>query len=208
MKNILLISGLVLFLFVLLFSCDKGEDPPPPPDETTNYCDCENSASPMTVVVSSAPTMAYIRLKEDAYGANNFYMYELDNTSNGFFYKGTTTPVEKKIEDKNWEVPGSYLWAAGRAGTDGHDPLVPVTGNEFIYPYLPWTPGNIAWKSSNGVINDKTEEEPKLDTQAPTLKDGHWYLARMVMGFSVNGKFNFATHCYQRIFKFERGTYE
>jgi len=207
MKNQAFIFAFVISFAISVISCEESETPPPPP-ETINYCDCESSDFPMTVVVSSAPVSAFIRLKDGAYGANNLFIYELDSTDAGFVYKGTDTHVEKEIEEKNWIAPPSYLWAAGRAGTDGYDPLVPVVGNEFRYPYLPWTPGNVAWESSNGVTNDNTEDLPKLDPEAPDLKESHWYLARMVMGYSVNGKFNFASHCFQRIFKFERGTYE
>ena len=109
---------LLLFLiaFVLLKGC--GEEDPPPPKEPT-FCNCLSSETPMTVVISSAPKMAFIRISDNSYGANNFYMYELDSTANGFTYKGTEIPIETKIETENWKVPSGYLWAAGRAGRAG-----------------------------------------------------------------------------------------
>jgi len=229
MNSIISIKKLVALLIIglsLLFltACEK-EDPPPPPPQPTSYCNCESSSTPMTVVVSSAPVMIFARLTSNAYGANNFYLYELDSTSNGFVYKGTQTVVETKIVTKNWDLPLGYKWAAGRAGLDGEDPYIPVVTDEFIYPYLPWTSGTASWTSSNSISNDKTtcpsgnhnnyslpycnglDGKHQLDHLAPLPQAGKWYLARMVMGYSVNNKFNFTTACYQRVFKFETGVY-
>ena len=180
MKNLILIIGL---LFITLTSCDTTDDPPPivPP---VGDCDCVA----MTVVVSSAPSNAFIRMADDAYGANNFFMHEIENTSDGYVYAGTTIKVETKIPKKNWIVP-PYLWAAGRAKTDGLDPFAPTAAEYFEYGKLP----REGWTGSDNV---------------PALKDGKMYLARMVMGYSINDKFNVLSHCYQRIFKFERGIYE
>ncbi|MCK5277795.1 MAG: hypothetical protein KAK04_04640 [Cyclobacteriaceae bacterium] len=177
-----------LLLIIAFIGCDTVDDPDPDIIPPSDYCNCEDSNSFMTVVVSSAPQDAYIRLSDGAYGANNFFMHALDKTASGYNYKGTDNVVETKIPDENWEVP-SYLWAAGRAKTDGLDPFAPTAAEYFQYGVLPRT----GWTSSGN---------------APPLVDGEWYLVRMVMGYSVNDKFNFASHCYQRVFKFERGTYE
>lgn len=177
-----------LFLIIAFIGCDTVDDPDPDTIPASDYCNCEDSNSFMTVVVSSAPQEAFIRLSDGAYGANNFFMHALDKTPSGYNYKGTNDAVETKIPDKNWEIP-SNLWSAGRAKTDGLDPFAPTAAEYFQYGVLPGT----GWTSSGN---------------APPLVDGEWYLARMVMGYSVNNKFNLATHCYQRVFKFERGTYE
>jgi hypothetical protein len=180
MKNIILIIGM---LFITLTGCDTTDDPPP---IITSTGDCNCVA--MTVVVSSAPTNAYIRMADGAYGANNFFMHEIENTSDGYVYAGTTIKVETKISKKNWDVPPS-LWSAGRAKTDGLDPFAPTAAEYFQYGVLP----REGWTASGN---------------APALKDDGWYLARMVMGYSINNKFNVLSHCYQRIFQFKRGIYE
>lgn len=226
MKKTLFIFGVLLGTSIFLSSCDKTVDPPPDdPPPTTTYCNCNSTDEPMTIIVSSAPEMVFIRLDPDAYGANNVYFYELDETENGFVYHGTQTTIETKIPTKNWNVPSGYIWAAGRAGMDGYDPYVPVITDELIYPYLPWTPGFASWESNYGTINDKTtcpdsnhnnywlplcgglDGKHQLDHKAPQLVTGKWYLARMVMGYNINGVYNVTNACYQRVFKFERGTY-
>jgi len=214
-----------VILFVTIAGCKK-EEPPGGGGGSVSYCNCKATNTPMTVVVSSAPKMIFVRLDSSSYGANNFYLYELDSTANGFVYAGTQTAVEQKIATKNWEVPSGYLWAAGRAGLDGLDPYVPVIGEEFIYPYLPWTGGTATWSSSNNIENDKTtcpsgnhnnyplpycnglNGKHQLDHLAPLPQDGKWYLARMVMGYDVNNLFTTTNACYQRIFKFETGVYD
>jgi|GEM_PF-4680312 len=225
MKKILIFSSFLFGIIFLLTSCKKNEDPPDDGGTTTSYCECESTSYPMTVIVSSAPEMVFIRLAPDSYGANNVFFYALDSTANGFVYHGTTTPIETKILAKNWDVPAGFIWAAGRAGMDGYDPYVPVINDELIYPYLPWSAGVSTWESSNGIANDKNtcpdgnntnywaplcaglDGKHQLDYLAPQLTPGNWYLARMVMGYNINGSFNFTSSCYQRIFKFERGTY-
>jgi len=183
MKIILIILiGLVTLIFT---SCNKTEEPPPPPQ--TSYCNCEDPASFMTVVVSSAPTNAYIRLSDGAYGANNFFMYELTKTTEGFIYSSTSKIIETKIQTKNWVVP-PYIWSAGRAKTDGKDPFAPTASEYFEYGVLPLE----GWTESG---------------QAPALIADGYYLARMVMGYSINETFNVVTHCYQRVFQFKRGVY-
>ena len=140
-------------------------------------------------------------------------------------YKGKTTVVETKVLKQNWNIPVGYLWSAGRAGTDGYDPYKPNIGDEFIYPYLPWSEGMASWSSMNGISNDKTtcplgnhnnywaplcngkDGKHQLDPFAPQLESGKWYLVRMAMGYSVNGKFNTVSSCYQKIFKFKTGVY-
>lgn len=175
--------AILMVSLIFIFSCDTTDDPPPivPP---VNECDCVA----MTVVVSSPPTNAFIRMADGTYGANNFFMHEIENTSDGYVYADTRKKVETKISKKNWDVP-SYLWSAGRAKVDGNDPFAPTAAEYFEYGVLP----REGWTASSN---------------APALKDNSWYLARMVMGYSINNKFNVLTHCYQRIFQFKRGVYE
>jgi hypothetical protein len=184
MKNFII---LFICLLTLTFTdCDKKEDTSSN-TTTVSDCNCEDPASFMTVVVSSAPTNAFIRLRDGAYGANNFFMYELTKTADGYIYTATGKTVETKIPTKKWAVP-PYIWSAGRAKTDGKDPFAPTASEYFEYGVLPregWT------KSGN----------------APALKDNEYYLARMVMGYSINDNFNIVSHCYQRIFQFKRGVY-
>jgi hypothetical protein len=180
------ISFIILIgLLALTFTdCDKNKNSP---STTTSDCNCEDPASFMTVVISSAPTNAYIRLSDGAYGANNFFMYELTKTTEGYIYTASGKTIETKIPTKNWVVP-SYIWSAGRAKTDGKVPIAPTASEYFEYGILPregWT------KSGN----------------APALKDNEYYLARMVMGYSINENFTVVSHCYQRIFQFKRGVY-
>jgi hypothetical protein len=174
-------------LLALIFTdCDKSKDSSSN-TTTTSDCNCEDPASFMTVVVSSAPTNAYIRLSDGAYGANNFYMYELTKTTDGYNYTSTGKTIETKIPTKNWAVP-TYIWSAGRAKTDGKDPFAPTAAEYFEYGILP----REGWTSSG---------------TAPALKDNGYYMARMVMGYSVNNSFTLVSHCYQRVFQFKRGVY-
>ncbi len=225
MKTKFFLFNFLIIISISFVSCDKTEVPPDdPPPPVVTYCDCNRTTYPMTVVVSSAPTMVFVRLKPGSYGANNVYFYELDSTATGYFYKGTQTAIETKIATKNWTPRAGYIWAAGRAGLDGYDPFTPVVANELIYPYLPWTPGVERWESNNGIYNLNTcpgsnhnnywmaycgglDGKHQLDHLAPQLQADHWYLARMVMGYSVNNVFSFTSECYQRVFKFKRGTY-
>jgi hypothetical protein len=183
MKTLLIIlTGLLTITFT---NCIKKEDPPI--IITTSDCNCDDPVSFMTVVVSSAPTNAFIRLSDGAYGANNFFMYELTKTTEGYIYTSNGKAIETKIPTKDWVVP-PYIWSAGRAKTDGKDPFAPTASAYFEYGILPmegWT------KSGN----------------APALKADQYYMARMVMGYSINDNFNIVTHCYQRVFQFKRGVY-
>jgi hypothetical protein len=216
---VILLAITAAITIFLLTGCEKEPPPPPPPGD--NYCTCAEA----TIVVSSAPKWVFTRLDSNAYGANNYFIYELDSTADGFVYKGTTELVEGKVLREDWDVPGSYLWAAGRAGTDGLDPYTPIIGDEFIYPYLPYSGGSATWSSNNNISNDKTtcpdnnhnnywaplcngkDGKHQLDHLAPQLTEGNWYLVRMVMGYSVNDKFNVVSHCYQKVFKFETGVH-
>jgi hypothetical protein len=210
-----LTAALIAFL---LMSCKKDPVDQPPSDP---YCYCSNA----TVVVSSAPKFAFTRLDSGAYGANNYFIYELDSTAQGYVYKTSGNVVERKLAKENWTIPTGFIWSAGRSGTDGNDPYVPSIGDEFIYPYLPWSPGIASWSSITGTVNDKTscpdlnnnnywaplcsglDGKHQLDHLAPQLQNGKFYLIRMVMGYSVNGKFNIVSSCYQKAFKFETGVY-
>jgi hypothetical protein len=114
-KLLLLIS----LLTITFANCDKKENTSSN-STTVSDCNCEDPVSFMTVVVSSAPSNAFIRLSDGAYGANNFFMYELTKTTDGYIYTATGKTVETKIPTKKWVVP-PYIWSAGRAKTDGKD---------------------------------------------------------------------------------------
>jgi hypothetical protein len=167
-------------------NCDNNKDSSSD-TTTTSDCNCDDPASFMTVVVSSAPTNAYIRLSDGAYGANNFFLYELTKTTGEYIYTASGKTIETKIPVKNWVVP-AYIWSAGRAKTDGKDPFAPTAAEYFEYGVLP----REGWTASG---------------TAPALKDNEYYLVRMVMGYSVNNKFTLVSHCYQRIFQYKRGVY-
>jgi len=183
------------------------------------------SCVPMDVSVGSGPELVFFSLSDDAYGANNFMIWEVDPTEDTegtvvYRYMDSGNEVEDSIPAKNWEIEKT-LWSAGRFAMDGLDPMKFNLEKPYVFGYLPYLPVN-SWSSSLGAVNEgtcpdsnydvsgwpKCIDRDQLDLQARNLLvKGRTYLARLVMGGSFSNasdtaSMSFASHCYQAIFTY------